>query len=217
MTIDPTKVTNFDRSTAELQAFWLFCLFVTGSNSDNASGALARLLSRTGDKLPFDYLRELGSTGIYNALVVARVGQYMRRCHAIEDSFSLDLRTAKLEDLTKVFGIGPKTARFFLTHTRPNCEYAVLDTHVLSWMRDHGVDAPQKTPTSPEKYLHLEKIFLSLAKAKFPLMSMAQIDLLIWATKSGRIDGTFNDGFEPEPIGLLTQACESGFEHHSIP
>jgi hypothetical protein len=48
-------------------------------------------------------------------------------------------------------------------------------------------------------------------------MSMAQIDLLIWATKSGRIDGIFNDGFAPEPIGLLTQACESGFEHHSIP
>jgi thermostable 8-oxoguanine DNA glycosylase len=35
------------------------------------------------------------------------------------------------------------------------------------------------TPTG-EKYLFLERVFLNLAQSEFPLMSIAQIDLLIW-------------------------------------
>ena len=163
-------------------------MFVAGKNSDYASRCLDRLLNKTKGQTPFEYLSSLGETGIHNALVAAKVGQYSRLTKGIMQSLSLDLASAKLIELLQVFGVGNKTARFFLLHTRPDCDCAVLDTHILAWMRDHQIDAPKATPTNESKYLELEKIFLSVAKARFPHMSIADIDLLIWSKQSGRLD-----------------------------
>jgi hypothetical protein len=194
--VDPKNITAFNRTDAELQAFWLFSLFVAGKNSDYASQCLSRLLhkARWNEQNPFDYLRELGETGIHNALVAAKIGQYGRLTKAVTQSLSLDLRTATLQDLMSVHGCGPKTARFFLLHSRPQCECAVLDTHILAWMRSKGVDAPAATP-SGEKYLFLERMFLNLAQSEFPTMSIAQIDLLIWMKQSNRLEDDFQNSF----------------------
>jgi endonuclease III len=184
--ITPTRITNFNRNDYELQSFWLFSMFVAGKNSDYASKCLARLLNK--DVLPFEYLQNLGEVGIHNALVASRIGQYNRLTKAILDSLNLDLRNCSLEDLLQIRGVGPKTARFFLLHTRQNCECAVLDTHILAWMRDNGVDdAPESTPQNQKLYQQLEKQFLFLAKHNFPHMSVAQIDLMIWMKQSGRL------------------------------
>ena len=186
--IDPKNITNFERTDSKLQSFWLFSLFVAGKNSDYAANCLAKLLSKTGEQTPFEYLRELGEIGIHNALVAAKVGQYTRLTKAIVQSLRLDLRSCSLVDLMDVFGCGPKTARFFLLHTRPDCECAVLDTHILAWMRGHGLDTPKATPQNKKEYIYLERTFLSLAKRIYPQMSIAQIDLLIWMKQSGRLD-----------------------------
>ncbi len=189
--IDPKNITNFSRTDAELQSFWLFSLFVAGKNSDYASRCLAHILHKAkwNEQNPFDYLRELGETGIHNALVAAKIGQYSRLTKAIMQSLDLDLRTVSVQDLMNVFGCGPKTARFFLLHSRAKCDCAVLDTHILAWMRSKGIDAPTSTP-SGEKYLFLERVFLNLAQSEFPSMSIAQIDLLIWMKQSGRLEET---------------------------
>jgi len=189
MIIDPKNITNFERSDSELQAFWLFSLFVAGKNSDYASRCLSKLLHQAHWRniTPFDYLSDLGEIGIHNALVAAKVGQYSRLTKAVVQSLSLDLRTATLTELMEVYGCGPKTARFFLLHSRPHCECAVLDTHILAWMRDRGVhEAPKNTPSGTQ-YLSLERQFLHLAEAEYPGMSIAQIDLLIWTKQSGRL------------------------------
>jgi thermostable 8-oxoguanine DNA glycosylase len=186
--IDPKKITNFSRTQAELQSFFLFGLFCAGKNSDYAAKCLARLLAnRTGDT-PFQILKELGETGIHNALVASRIGQYGRLTKAVMDAVDLDLSTCTLEELMKVHGVGQKTARFFLLHTRPNCQCAVLDTHILKWLRDNQVDAPQNTPTSVKQYKDLEEKFLFLANANFPFMSIADVDLTLWMKYSGRLD-----------------------------
>ena len=186
--IDPKKITNFTRTQAELQSFFLFGLFCAGKNSDYAAKCLARLLAnRTGDT-PFQILKELGETGIHNALVASRIGQYGRLTKAVMDAVDLDLSTCTLEELMKVHGVGQKTARFFLLHTRPNCQCAVLDTHILKWLRDNQVDAPQNTPTSVKQYKDLEEKFLFLANANFPFMSIADVDLTLWMKYSGRLD-----------------------------
>jgi thermostable 8-oxoguanine DNA glycosylase len=94
-----------------------------------------------------------------------------------------------LDDLLAIHGVGNKTARFFLLHTRGG-DYAVLDTHILAWLRENGVeDAPKNTPTNTQKYKELEKKFRYLSRVKFPYLSDAQIDLLIWSDQSGRISG----------------------------
>jgi hypothetical protein len=186
--IDPKKITNFSRTQAELQSFFLFGLFCAGKNSDYAAKCLARLLAnRTGDT-PFQILKELGETGIHNALVASRIGQYNRLTKAVMGAVDLDLATCTLEELMKVHGVGQKTARFFLLHTRPNCQCAVLDTHILKWLRDNQVDAPQNTPTSVKQYKDLEEKFLFLANINFPFMSIADVDLTLWMKYSGRLD-----------------------------
>lgn len=184
--IDPLKITNYERTDAQLQAFWLFCLFVAGKNSDYAARCLAVLLIK-GKESPFEYLRSLGEHGVHNALVASKIGQYGRLAKAVAQSLDLDLRTATLQDLNQVYGAGPKTTRFFLLHTRPNQQLAVLDTHILAWLRSHQINAPTSTPSEP-KYSSLEKIYITLANTLFPNVSLADVDLLIWSSMSGRLD-----------------------------
>lgn len=192
MKIDPKQVTQYDRSQAELEAFWLFCILVAGKNSDTTSRVLERLLSNRifPNMSPFEYIRSLGSTGLYNLLVANRVGQYHRIHEAIWSSLDLDLYTCTKDDLMEIHGVGPKTARFFLLHTREFCDEIVLDTHILRWMREKcGVEnAPANTPQNEKQYEELASLCKRLMNAHYPNMSLAQIDLLIWATMSGRLD-----------------------------
>lgn len=184
-TIAPTAITNFNRTQDELETFWIFSILVAGKDSDITSRKVGQLLSRRDTLTPFQYLRE-NENVIHNLLVANKVGQYGRIERALRESLNLDLRTASLADLMNVFGVGPKSARFFMLHSREHCDCAVLDVHILRWMRKRGVETPEQTP-SGKKYLELERIFLSLARAEFPNVPTAQVDLLIWATESGRI------------------------------
>ena len=188
MQIDPTKITNFDRTDSELQAFALFAVFCAGKNSDYASRCLARLLHKC-DSTPFEYLRELGEVGIHNALVASKIGQYGRLTKAVMGLLELNLATCSLEDLMAVHGCGPKTSRFILVHSRKDCRHGILDCHILKFLKENGCeDAPQQTPTSNKQYLELEKKFLFIAERLVPCMSIADIDLILWMRYSNRLD-----------------------------
>ena len=193
LAVNPTDITDSNRDTNQLEAFWLFCMFVAGKNSDYASRCLSKLIhsmSKRGYDGIFNYFKDLGRDGIHNALVANKVGQYTRLTKGVMQSLDLDLSTCTLDDLLKIHGVGNKTARFFLLHTREGCDYAVLDTHILAWLRTHGVeDAPKTTPTDKKVYKTLEKKFRYLSRLIYPFLSDAQIDLLIWSEQSGRIDG----------------------------
>jgi len=195
LTVNPTDITDFNRDTNQLESFWLFCMFVAGKNSDYASRCLTRLIHAAklgqdiGEEGVFNYFKSIGQVGVHNALVASKVGQYVRLTKGIMQSLDLDLRTCTLDDLLAIHGVGNKTARFFLLHTREGCDYAVLDTHILAWLRDNGVeDAPKNTPTCSEKYKELEKKFRYLSRLYYPYLSDAQIDLVIWSERSGRMD-----------------------------
>ena len=194
-TIYPTSITDFNRSKDQLEAFWLFCMFVAGKNSDYASRCLSKLIHAAklgkdiGEEGVFNYFKSIGETGVHNALVANKVGQYTRLTKGVMQSLDLDLRTCTLDDLLKIHGVGNKTARFFLLHTRRGCEYAVLDTHILAWMRNRGEEVPKSTPTNSNVYRELEKRFRYLSRLAYPFLTDSQIDLLIWSEQSGRISG----------------------------
>jgi thermostable 8-oxoguanine DNA glycosylase len=152
-------------------------------------------MSKRGYDGIFNYFKDLGRDGIHNALVANKVGQYTRLTKGVMQSLDLDLTNCTLEDLLKIHGVGNKTARFFLLHTRKGCEYAVLDTHILAWLRSHGVEeAPKTTPTDNRLYRLIENRFRHMSRASYPHLTDAEIDLLIWSIQSGRLSD--EEGFD---------------------
>lgn len=183
--IDPTKVTNFARNKRELEIFWVFCLFVAGKNSDIAANKINQLVhSIPGDCTLFDYFR---NNGVRNTLEQIKIGQYNRLTKAIEQSLNIDLFVATLNELLNIHGVGPKTARFFIVHSRKGAKYAVLDTHILKYINALELwdNVPAQTPNKTQ-YPIWEQRFIDICYKYYPNMSIAEIDLMIWKMVSGR-------------------------------
>lgn len=191
LTIDPKSITDYNRTDNELQAFWLFCILVAGKNSDTTSKVLSNIINDLDpwDNL-FDGIHKIGYEGLRDILHKNRTGQYDRISRAIWQSLNTDLKTCSVEDLVKIHGVGPKTARFFLLHSREFCDEIVLDTHILNWMRTKcGVkNVPQNTPQNPKQYKEWASICKQLMEHHYPGLNLAKIDLLIWTEMSGRLD-----------------------------
>lgn len=180
--IDSHNVTNYNRSQEDLQAFWLFGILVAGKNSEVQARKLAAfLLPAEGfNETPFNYIeRLLRAGGLMDMMSYHKLGQYTRIFKSFTQSIGLDLEFCSVADLESIHGVGPKTSRFFLLHTRSSQQYAVLDTHILKWMGSElGVNVPKSTP-SGERYRLLEDTFLDhcVTVGKTP----AELDLEIWS------------------------------------
>jgi thermostable 8-oxoguanine DNA glycosylase len=107
------------------------------------------------------------------------VGCYNNKSKAISDLISknLDLSTCSIEDLENVWGLGPKSVRCFMIHTRKDQNIDGLDRHVLRYLGELGHKVPKSTPNK-KQYLEIEKIFIDLAKDMGK--SISELDLEIW-------------------------------------
>src|SRR3989344_7936381 len=122
--IDLIRVTNFDRTDADLEEFWLVAICVAGKNGITQSKKVHQFLSGIEGISPFDKVRELiAKGGLLKRLKEVKMGQYKRIEKAFKDSLDLDLRNCSLTDLTSILGVGNKTSRFFLLHSRHGYEY----------------------------------------------------------------------------------------------
>lgn len=178
--INPRQITNFQRTEAELQEFLLFCVCVAGKSSEQQAVKLDKFLTCPEDAHPFQYICDLNFCGLLRIeLENVKMGQYTRigKAFTAIANANLDLRTCSLKDLEAIPGVGPKTARFFMLHSREGQEVAVLDTHILSWMRARGWKAPKATPSQP-LYGKLEVAFLM--ECVWSGQSPATLDLAIW-------------------------------------
>lgn len=197
--LDVQNITRFDRSEHELEAFLLLSVLVAGKNAKVQQEKLKEFLEPCLQYAsgPFDYLWRLcdGEWGLeepptlVRAMKQHKLGQYRRlaRCFKqIADTIHCDrpLCNLKVHDLEEIYGIGPKTARFFLLHSRPDQQLAVLDTHILSWMKNvkRCKNVPKVTPGSRVKYRMWELRFLYFCQQakKTP----AELDLEIWNQRS---------------------------------
>jgi len=182
--IDPHNITNFHRTQYELEAFWLFCILVAGKKANVQAKKLTAFLDNTHHmKLtPFQYIQFLEDdedSSLDEAIRHDKLGQYTRVHRAFTESLDLDLRNCTVEELEAIYGVGCKTSRFFLLHTRPNQKLAVLDTHILKWLRAEGMSTvPSKTPTNTNTYKRWEMRFLRLAESLG--RDIAELDLEIW-------------------------------------
>ena len=186
--INPEKVTNYDQTDRQLEEFILFWVCAAGKNGRTAARCLDKFLTDTAatyqKNTPFRTILSVHALfDLSSMLKYCGIGCYTSKAKTFYElavakhKGELDLRTCTANDLETIHGIGPKTARCFLLHSRKNAQVAGLDTHLLKHLKNLGYDVPKSTPTG-KKYLTLEKIVLSLAKEAG--MSPADYDLMIW-------------------------------------
>jgi thermostable 8-oxoguanine DNA glycosylase len=187
--IDPTKITDFNRATPQLEELLLFCIAVAGKNATVTSKNMERLLEYGRDYCdgsPFEIIIELSKRYDLKELIK----DFGFGCHSVKSrgfleaaNSGLDLKICTVNQLEKIHGIGMKTSRFFLLHTRKNAGVACLDTHILQWLAKHSnLNVPKQTPTC-KKYLELESVFLMVAEVL--KTHPADLDLRIWNMSRG--------------------------------
>ena len=182
MKINPQEITNYKRTTDELEFFLLFCMVVAGKTSDIQARKLEQWYGTRFYQWhsPFDYISSL-TLGLRGSLENVKMGQYGRLVKSFRDAVELgpDLKKCTLHDLCKIRGVKFKTANFFLTHSRKDYNVPVLDTHVLKFLKAQGVkDVPKATPQDETDYNFFADQFTEIAKEM--KMSVADLDLQVW-------------------------------------
>ena len=171
----------------EKEYFLIFSVIVAGRNAKMAVEKTWRLLEFTwGEETPFDLIKHyIDHNTLTQKLKSLKIGQYTRIEKALKDIINLNVETCSLEDLLACHGVGNKTARFFLLNTRKDAEYAVLDTHVLKWLKSlfgNWMSVPKSTPTSGYRYALWEYKAIQAMKKEYPERTLAQADFEIWKT-----------------------------------
>lgn len=181
--IDPTDVTKFDRTVPQLEEFLLFCIIVAGKRARMQAPKLHQFLTENEaepSETPFSIIRKLHREGrLLEAIQSARLGQYTRLARCFEEVSKLNPATCTTDDLEAITGIGPKTSRYFLLHSRKGTRAAVLDRHILRWMGEKfGINVPSNTPPAGKNYNKFEKAYLDYCDQN--QVSPADLDLAIW-------------------------------------
>ncbi len=169
------------RATGEAwadDAFFIFALLVAGRGARGMVPKLEALLAhRTRWPTPRELerpgrmVRRWWKAGLIDGMLRGvGTGQYGRIGGALGwwAATGLDVASGGLtvEELERVPGVGPKSSRFFMLYRRPRVRVAVLDRHILHFLRDCGVrGVPVGTPGKGATYDRLEGEVLRRADA----------------------------------------------------
>ena len=189
--INPYQITNYDRSSSELEEFLLFCIVVAGKTAYIQAQKLEDFLVSVNKRLmmpeninPFQTIKSAEQHGIlFEEIKLAKLGQYKKIYSGFkyisDREYNLSRMTPKI--LEEIPGVGMKTSRFFLLHsdTFYKDKIAILDTHILKFIKENIDDlAPKSTPVIPLTYRFWESKFLTwcLENKK----NVADFDLEVW-------------------------------------
>lgn len=180
---NPFNATNTERSPEEMELFAVFCMCVAGKTATVIAKAVNSLFSGSNEEgTPFEQIIKMHDKGtLKDNLIRARTGKYNyleKGLYQLATS-NLDLYSCSPQDLEKIIGIGMKTSRFFILHSRSKSNIAIIDTHILKYLKGKNYpDIPEKVP-SGKTYLRLEQYMLNEANEKN--ISMQDLDLKIWS------------------------------------
>lgn len=185
MKIDPDNITNYNLNQEELEHVILFWVCAAGKNGHTSAKALDNFLNYWKKELklssPFEIIKKIinENFGLAHSLKEFGIGCF--NCKSItfkELAFSsIDLKKCDISELERIKGIGNKTSRCFLIHSRPNQRLAGLDRHILYYLKELGISDVVNTP-SGKKYREIEEKFLKLVDASGKTVS--EFDLEIW-------------------------------------
>lgn len=189
--IYPKKAAKFNRTKKELEEFLLFTIIAAGKNAHQQAKKLEVFLGS------FDYCARPSPLTLVWMMVKwncldrylrhAKIGQYQRVSKAftyLANHFwnKVDLKTCTIKDLEQIPGVGHKTARYFIIHSRRNQQVACLDVHVLSWMRENGYPNAPKASPKGNSYMKWEQLFLKECKTRG--ITASSFDLDIWKSRA---------------------------------
>jgi len=182
--IDPENITDYNLTDNELEEHILFWICAAGKNGITAANCLERLLGTMEEsyppqeRQPFMMLKKFEDK-LPAWLKYAGIGCFNQKAKTFRALINsgINLRSCTVDDLEAIPGIGPKTARCFLIHSRPRQKLAGLDIHILRFLKDKGYDVPNSTP-SGKRYKQIEKYFIK--EAERAGMRVADFDLKIW-------------------------------------
>jgi len=188
--IDPHNITNYDRNITELQEFLVFAVAVAGKNSDHVAPKINALF-----KVPlfvelinnYPWLENgLWEAHMHALLKQHKTGNYGRMMRFLKElaKSEINLVECQIDELLSLYGVGPKSACFFLLHSRPKQDLIVLDTHVRKFLASKG----WKLSAIPDKirYLNIVNKAIQFIKSSYPQLTLAEADLQIWKEFSGR-------------------------------
>lgn len=183
--IDASRITNFNQSQQELQESLFFWVMAAGKNGTRAAAITNQILTFLNNYYPnenlFEQLKHYDETEIARMFAFYKTGCQNIKARTVYELIhsNIDLASCTAQDLENVYGIGRKTSRCFIVHSRKDTNHACLDTHILKFLRLMGIpNVPKSTPASRKSYEKFEKIFLQYA-SKYG-MTPAELDLLIW-------------------------------------
>lgn len=182
--IDASNITNYNLTDDGLEEMILFWVCAAGKNGTTATKLLNNLLlDINGFNLGFfnAIKKLLTKESLCIRLKEHGIGCYTHKARTMWEiaNSGLNLKTCLAEDLETIYGIGMKTSRCFIIHTREKAQYAGIDTHMLKNLKAKGIkDVPKSTPSSKKLYERLEKEVLRLAQNAG--MSPADYDLKVW-------------------------------------
>jgi thermostable 8-oxoguanine DNA glycosylase len=167
--VTPERLTNFKRTQSELEQLLIFSVAVAGKTAKTTARAIEKFFEGCNLELarPTDFLYMWfcdSDETVLNKLKAARTGNYTRLLkflkELVENTPTLENMT--VDSLRKFHGISFKTSKMIILHSRPGERHAVIDTHVIKFLRAvlklDGL--PKSTPNSQKKYDMLEDAFL---------------------------------------------------------
>lgn len=195
--VDPNDVENFNRSLLEKEAFFFFTIFVAGKTAKTIAPKAQRfhqdMIDKVVDKVGVNKVIEYGTIRLLDCLSIDeimsvlranKIGKYgvLEKMFLLLQDMDFDVNRVTIEQLESLPGIGKKTSRYFMLYTFENVgDIAILDRHVLTFLRNKGYDVPDNTPYG-KQYDDIEKIFLEEFK-KSDYESLTEFDLDIWKAK----------------------------------
>ena len=188
--IDPNNIVEYNYTDDQLEELAIFCICVAGKTAKTIAPRVHTLVKGAKEcgLGVFDYIAHVYLTDyiLSHDLKDLGIGCYTAKAESIFQLINseFDLRTCSVSDLETIKGIGPKTSRFFIMSSREGVEYAALDTHVLKWLRDQGIENVPKSTPSGKRYLDLEQTYLKMIPRG---KTAAEFDLEIWREYSGNL------------------------------
>ena len=173
--INPNDVEDFNRTILEKEAFFFFTIFVAGKTAKTIAPKAQSFHQDLINLLLFRLTEEqVIENGIIKLIDFLSINDVMEVLYTN--------KVGKYSVLKKLFIELKKTSRYFMLYTFKDAgDIAILDRHVLTFLKQKGYEVPDNTP-SGKQYDNIEKIFLKEFE-KSGYKSLTEFDLDIWKAK----------------------------------